>query len=490
MIAVPTDLTYPGHPPGSPLRVESKDLFLEPMTEPVYKVLEKLESRYRRPLRGVHIVHEGTVQKNLRRVQAAFRARYGGAITEAWAVKSFHVKALVGLAALEGAGADAGSLQELEMALEAGMSPGMIICTGPAKDDVELDLIAGNEAICVIDSLSEAEALNRAAGRTAKRLHVGIRVIPSLPGEMQARHPGILTATRYSQFGVPVENDHALKMARQIHRMESLRLSMVHMHIGTQITDLSLYREAVESEVDFVNNLREEGIEVTMLDVGGGFGFPYVPRPVEERLRRAGIRLDLALACELTPEDYAEAISEAVRGGINGELPTLFIEPGRYVVAGACGTLGRVLTVKEFEGIANWVHSTISTREFHHKLVAPSLLYQAGIANRMDKPADFAASLGGELCFRDDVMLPSGVAVLVPKPKRGDYIYFANTGAYSIYGAANSHNIPRLPIVMVTEKAEVKVIRAPERRNPMRDLDRMPTRILRELRKGDDGRAV
>jgi hypothetical protein len=68
-------------------------------------------------------------------------------------------------------------------------------------------------------------------------------------------------------------------------------------------------------------------------------------------------------------------------------------------------------------------------------------------------------------------MVSSDIQVLIPKPERGDFIYYANTGAYSIFSAANSHNIPRMPIVLVNKEGRVHVIREPEPNERVTELD-------------------
>ncbi|MEM2905824.1 MAG: hypothetical protein QW057_09005 [Candidatus Bathyarchaeia archaeon] len=478
MLQIPMEITYPGHPPGSPLRIEGSDLILEPMNEPIYVILPWLERDRGRSLRGAHIVHEETVRKNHRAFQETFRSVYRGDFVEAWAAKSFHTRALFALAAFENASVEVGSLQELRMALDTGIDGAHIICTGPAKDEVFLKAIAETGATAVIENLDEVRILDKIAGKLGRRLHVALRINPGPLRRAKATHPGMLTAGPTSKFGFPLEGGVALKAALRMKEMSGLQLSMVHMHIGSQVASLTPYRVATRRLVRFAMQLREKiGVEITGVDVGGGFAYPYVPVSVQDELRRNGLKAEVDLACELTLRDYAEAVAGAVQEAWEGPLPQLVAEPGRRIVAGAVGTLGQVTAVRRVSRGLSWVFTSISTKEFHQKLLASSFIYQAVIANRADRPAVFPAAIGGELCFAGDVMTPPGVAVLIPEPKRGDYVYFANTGAYSIYGASFSHGIPLMPIVLVDTRGGRHVIRESTDADPLKALDKLPAHL-------------
>jgi len=480
MLKIPMDITYPGHPPGSPLRVEGRDLFLEPMNEPLYSVLPSLKKGYGPSVRGVHIVHEETLRENHRAFQEAFRGAYHGDFKEAWAAKSFHTRTFFAIAASEKAGVEVGSLQELNMALDVGIDGKSIICTGPAKEDTELEAIAEANATAVVDNLDEAEVLDKIARKLGKRVPVGLRVNPGpLPGAT-ATHPNMLTAGPLSKFGFPMKGGYALRAAKRMKEMSGLELSMVHMHVGSQVASLMPYEVAAKRLMAFTTQLRERfGVHITRVDVGGGFAYPYVPASVQDELKRAGLKPRIHAACELTLQDYAQAIAEVVEEACEGELPQLVAEPGRCIVAGAVGTLGSIIAVRRLSQRLNWVFTSISTKEFHQKLLAPGLIYQATIANRTDEAAVFPAAIGGELCFASDIMTPPGVAVLLPETKRGDYIHFANTGAYSVYGASFSHGIPMMPILLIDAQGRSHVIREPSEADPLKTLDRVPAYLGR-----------
>lgn len=243
----------------------------------------------------------------------------------------FSVKANSNLAILDlfrrlGAGADIVSGGELARALAAGFGPAAIVFSGVGKSDGELEqAAAARMGLINVESAGEVAALARIVDRLEISVSVGIRVNPDITAET---HPYTQTGARGVKFGVPI--DEVRTVARQCSEAPGLSLRSVGMHLGSQIADPKPYAEGAAKLADVVSALRADGISsLETLDVGGGLAAAFGP---------GGQELDLDL--------FTEALRPAVeRTGL-----TLFVEPGRFLVANAGRLLTRVLYRKHSGG--------------------------------------------------------------------------------------------------------------------------------------------
>src|SRR5579885_1265115 len=237
----------------------------------------------------------------------------------------FAMKALSNLSILKlfasmGSGFDIVSVGELMRCLRVGASPDRIVFSGVGKTDEEIAAALEAGILMInIESRPELHRVNEVAGRMKLRAPVSLRVNPDLdPGT----HPHISTGHRDSKFGVPLAQVHEYYAeARGLPDLELVGLST---HIGSQITDTSPFTEAADKVAKIVQSLRQSGVALRYLDLGGGLGIPYQEEPPP-------------------PAEYAAALLGPLRNfGLK-----LIIEPGRVLVGNAGALITRVLYVKE-----------------------------------------------------------------------------------------------------------------------------------------------
>jgi diaminopimelate decarboxylase len=220
-----------------------------------------------------------------------------------------------------GAGVDANSGGEVEVALRAGFAPEDIVFTGVGKTRAELEraVALGVRAINAESSgeVARIEHIAAVSGRTAR---IALRVNPDVDAES---HPHISTGSHANKFGVSVREAH--EMARDIAQRPHLSLVGLHVHVGSQITKAAPIEQAARTIATLARELAGEGIRIEHLDFGGGLGVAYQPGQTV-----------------LSPEAYAAAILPVVRdSGM-----TLLLEPGRWLVAPAGVLLTEVVDLK------------------------------------------------------------------------------------------------------------------------------------------------
>jgi diaminopimelate decarboxylase len=228
------------------------------------------------------------------------------------------------LAAL-GAGADIVSAGELQRALLAGIPAERIVFSGVGKTIHELAAALGAGIRCFnVESEGELRALSDLAAATGHEAPVALRVNPDI--DTPTPHAYTRTGHAATKFGIPAAD--ALRLYRLAARLPGIRVVGVDAHIGSQILDVDPYRRAVEHLVDLVGQLRGEGIEIEMIDIGGGLGISYEGGEA------------------ISASEFSGAVLPLVRDlGV-----TLLMEPGRYIVGLAGVLVTRVLYVKEGGG--------------------------------------------------------------------------------------------------------------------------------------------
>jgi diaminopimelate decarboxylase len=293
------------------------------------------------PDRGVHVLHEGALLANMRAFQELFSSAFRQKTTVAWAVKSFAVPAAANALATLGGGADTGSLQELRIALDAGIDPRGIVCTAGAKEDAELEAIVACGATSIVDTLDDAEALETFASRAASGPHRP----PHQPGDRRAdpRHGG----DRRDRPEVRRADRQALAFVDRLARQAP---EPRHMHLAPTLPDRSGEPgQCDQPRGELVRSLRRVA-GISRVDLGGGFRFPYLSPRQAEQMGLTGERFHLVTQ----PDVLARSISTLAQrvSTLDGDLEVV-TEPGTAIVAGANFTLGKVLGVREVGSITS-----------------------------------------------------------------------------------------------------------------------------------------
>jgi diaminopimelate decarboxylase len=337
----------------------------------------------------------------------------------------FSMKANSNLAVLRtlvslGAGVDIVSAGELYRALRAGADPKKTVFSGVGKrdDEIEYALESGILAFNV-ESHAELDAIERVAARLDRRAPVSLRVNPDVDAET---HPYISTGLKKNKFGIPVKA--AREEYRYAAKQQHLEVVGIDCHIGSQLTKVSPFHDAIGRVAELVRALRSDGIALQYLDVGGGLGIPY---NIEE---------------PPSPEDYGSAIRDALTP-LAGMGLTIICEPGRVIVGNAGVLVTRVLYLKRGED-KNFV---IVDAAFND-LIRPAFYNSFHALQPVRKGAveTLTADVVGPICETGDFIARDREIAL---PAQGDLVAVMSAGAYGFSMASNYNSRPRAAEVMV-----------------------------------------
>jgi diaminopimelate decarboxylase len=337
----------------------------------------------------------------------------------------FAVKANANLAILRlfaglGAGADIVSGGELHRALQAGVDPARMVYSGVGKrpEEIRAALKAGI-LLFNLESSQELDAINRLAGKMGLRARISLRINPDIDPQT---HPYISTGLKKNKFGIDIER--ALTDYRRAVALKHLEVVGVACHIGSQITEVSPFVEALTRLKELIARLRDQGIAIRYLDLGGGLGIRYdqeEPPP---------------------PAEYGQQIIENLKGL---DL-TLILEPGRVLVGNAGILVTRVLYTKAGEA-----RHFIIVDAGMNDLARPSLYgsYHA-VQPVVDSPRPrVTASLVGPICETGDFLARDRE---MPDFAPGDLVAVMSAGAYGFSMSSNYNARPRVPEILVHDK--------------------------------------
>jgi diaminopimelate decarboxylase len=392
-----------------------------------------------------YIYSERTLRRHFRAFDGAFATLPH---LTAFAVKANSNLAVLRVFAEEGGGADVVSGGELYRALAAGIPPRKIVFAGVGKQHREIhDALQADILMFNVESRQELEQIDRIARRSGRRARVALRVNPDIDPKT---HPYISTGLKQSKFGIKIRE--ALDYYRTAKRLRHLEVVGMHAHIGSQITQLGPFRDAVRKVLRLIERLRTEGIGIRYLDLGGGLGITYDTESPPH------------------PRQLAATLMPLVRPWITSAGGTLIFEPGRVIVGNAGILLTQVLYIK-----SGHPHPFVVVDAGMNDLIRPSL-YNAyheirPVARRrtLSKRVDVV----GPICESGD-FLAKGRAL--PESRPGDLLAVMSAGAYGFAMASNYNARPRAAEVLV-HGSRFTVIR---QRETYRDLIRgevIPARL-------------
>lgn len=371
-----------------------------------------------------YIVDEPGLRERARAYRAAF-ARHPGKVEVVFASKAFPCTAVMRALHEEGLGIDVASAGELYLARKAGVPGSRLVVHGNGKTLEDLDAaVNARAAYVVLDNPDEIGRLAQAASAEGIVQDVLIRVTPDVRG---ITHDKISTGQADSKFGF--SPDAAVAARDALGAYSSLRFRGWHLHIGSQLFDLTAFTLAIRTVVE-----RCGPCEV--LDVGGGLGVAYGDGQPEPP----------------SLQDYAEAVLGAVHQ-VAGKDVELIVEPGRSLVARSTVTLYTVTSVKQ--NVSTWV-AVDGGMSDNLRPMLYGARYEAAIADRFGAPADLEARICGLHCESGDVLVDS---CALPAPSTGDLIAMPATGAYT-FSMSNTYNgIRRAPVVFAGDGEARAVVR-------------------------------
>jgi len=321
-----------------------------------------------------------------------------------------------------GGGVDIVSGGELFRALKAGVDPSRIAYSGVGKKVSEIDeALAADILLFNVESEEELFLLNGRALAMGKRARIALRVNPDVD---PLTHPYISTGLKKNKFGIDV--DRSLHLYREAAQMDGIEPVGVDCHIGSQLTELSPFLDAVSRLKEIIWRLREMRIQIRYLDIGGGLGIPYEdeePPP---------------------PAEYGAAVLDAV----SDLHVTLILEPGRVLVGNAGVLVTKVLfrkpgPDKEFVIVDAAMNDLIrpSLYKAHHAVWRVSR-GNGGAAPKRRILADVV----GPICETGDFLAQArNMEEVTP----GDLLALMSAGAYGFSMSSNYNSRPRAAEVLV-----------------------------------------
>ncbi len=346
-----------------------------------------------------------------------------------YAVKANSNLAVLNLMARMGSGFDIVSVGELERVIAAGGDPAKVVFSGVAKraDEMRRALEVGIKCFNV-ESLPELLRLNEVAGEMGVKAPVSIRVNPDVDAQT---HPYISTGLKENKFGIAI--DDALDVYRQAAALEHLQVTGVDCHIGSQLTQVAPFVDALDRVLLLIDQLKSEGIDIDHLDVGGGLGIRYRDETPPE------------------PAEYARAIKERLQGS---DIE-LLMEPGRAIAGNAGILVTRVEYLKPGEE-KNFAIVDAAMND----LLRPSL-YSAWqeivpVVPRSDVAAK-VYDIVGPVCETGDFLGKERELAIA----EGDLLAVRGAGAYGFSMSSNYNSRTRVAELMV-DGDQVHVIRRRE----------------------------
>jgi diaminopimelate decarboxylase len=414
------------------------------------RAFQTLAAKFGTPL---YVYDKASIVGQARALKAAFAPRFPK-LKIFYAVKANTNGTIVSLLRNEGLGAEVVSGGELVAARRIGMPGNEIMFTSSSKRPEEIELAIRNDSVLNVDSRDELEQVSLIAGRVGKTARISFRINPGVdPHTIHQINTGISE----SKFGLHLENGIALAGYARAKELPHVKITGIHCHIGSQITETSGYEATAKKMLAFVRELKEKlGVKVEFLDLGGGLGIPYHDGETV-----------------MGPEDLAKALKPIWDEGVKalGYEPVLWLEPGRFFVAPSGFLLARVNSVKTTP-----VKTFVNVDAGFETLMRPAM-YQAyhrvrviGRAGEVEK-----LDIAGDVCETGDILAADR---MLPRPKAGDLVVILDAGAYG-FSMASEYNARPLPAEVLVDGDDARVIR---RRGTVDDLFRGEVRVTSKAR--------
>ena len=373
--------------------------------------LQSLAEQYGTPL---FVYSENAIRDQFNAYEAGFN---GQDHLICFAVKANSNLAVLALLAKLGAGFDIVSVGELERVLAAGGDAGKVVFSGVGKrpDEIRRSLEVGIRCFN-IESEAELQRVNEVAAEMGVKAPVSLRVNPDVDA---GTHPYISTGLRSNKFGVTI--DEALRVYKEAATLSNLEIVGVDCHIGSQLTELSPFEDALDRVLLLIDQLAEAGIRLHHVDVGGGLGIDYQNDNPP------------------TPQAYVQAVTAKLAGR---DLE-IIMEPGRAMV----GNAGVMLTTVEFLKEGEEKNFCIVDGAMND-LIRPALYsaWQNIVPVEVRSEGEGATyDVVGPICETGDFLGKERALNVQP----GDRLAVLSSGAYGFVMSSTYNSRPRAAEVMV-----------------------------------------
>ncbi len=330
---------------------------------------------------------------------------------------------------------------ELFRVLKIGTDPKKIVYSGVGKraDEIEYALKSGI-LMFNVESFDELYKINEIAEKLDLKAPVALRVNPDVDPKT---HPYISTGLKKNKFGINIKN--AMKWYNTANSLNNINVIGVDCHIGSQLTEISPFVDALKKVKELIDTLKESDINIEYLDIGGGLGVTYKEETPP------------------SPDEYARAVIDTIK-----DIDvTLILEPGRVIVANAGVLLSKVLYKKSGD-VKNFVIVDAAMND----LIRPSLYeaYQEIVPVTVRGGNIETVDIVGPICETGDFL---GQNRDMEELTKDDLIAVKSAGAYGFTMSSNYNSRPKVAEVLVKDD-KFKIIRKRETYNDLirgEDLD-------------------
>lgn len=334
-----------------------------------------------------------------------------------FAMKSNDNLAVLKILKDQGAGFDIVSMGELKKALKVGADPKKIVFASVGKTEEEI-AFAINKGILLfnVESVPELDEINRVAKKLRKKTQVALRINPDVK---TATHDFITTGTLKNKFGIDLHSAHKLLQAQR--KYPYVKISGLHVHIGSQLVDRTPFINAIKKVTEFLDILKKDNITLDYLDIGGGMGIIYKDETPQ------------------TAQEFAEAILPYLeKTGLK-----IIMEPGRFIAGNAGIFVTRVLYLKD-----NGFKKFLIVDGGMNDLIRPSLYdaYHDIVPVKTTDAAKIKVDVVGPICESGDFF---GKDRLLPGLEKDDLLAVMSAGAYGYVMSSNYNVRGRVPEVIV-----------------------------------------
>ena len=335
-----------------------------------------------------------------------------------YAVKANSNIGILNVMAKLGSGFDIVSQGELERVLEAGGEASKVVFSGVAKSRAEIMRALEVGIRCFnVESVAELHHINQIAGEMGKVAPISLRVNPDVDAHT---HPYISTGLKENKFGVSV--DEAREVYKLAATLPHVKITGMDCHIGSQLTELQPFLDATDRLIRLMEQLKEDGITLKHLDLGGGLGVTYTDETPPH------------------PSDYATALLNKLK---NYEDLEIILEPGRAIAANAGILLAKVQYLKSNES-----RNFAITDTGMNDMIRPALYEAYMNIIEIDRSLERKKAIYdvvGPVCETSDFLGKQRELAIA----EGDYIAQRSAGAYGASMSSNYNSRPRTAEVLV-----------------------------------------
>lgn len=388
-----------------PFHYQNKILWAESC--PIPKIIENVGT-------PCYVYSKAKIIDQCKRYQAAFKNR---SFQICYALKANSNLTILKILKNEGFGFDIVSMGELLRVLEIGADPARIVFSGVCKTEPEiLKALEVGIGCFNVESTEELHRINRLAISQRKHAPIALRVNPDIASDS---HPYISTGLKENKFGIPYED--VISVYQTAQQLSNIQIKGIACHIGSQVTQLSPFVEAIKKINSLIGLLRQHGMIISQIDLGGGLGVHYTkeaPPPIETYV-------------------------EAILSNTQDRLP-IWIEPGRSIVAEAG------LLVTRIEYLKKNKNKSFCIVDAGMNTLIRSALYGAQhalspIEQRDGLPTDY--DVVGPICESSDVFAKHYPLVI----EVNDLLGIQTVGAYGFSMSSQYNSHPRPPEILVDE---------------------------------------